>query len=79
MVCCPTDKMLADFSSKPLQGKAFIFHRNKMQGVNKDDFQMHKKWCKAVLEQYDLWDDVEADLMSLYIKKYGVIDVVKEF
>ncbi len=24
VVCCPTDKMIADFLTKPLQGKAFV-------------------------------------------------------
>ena len=30
---CPTDEMLADFFTKPLQGKKFITFRNKVMGV----------------------------------------------
>ena len=43
IVHCPTAKMVADYSAKPLQGIAFVTHRSKMQGINKEDFRMHKE------------------------------------
>jgi hypothetical protein len=33
VVWCPTDKMIADFLTKPLQGKAFVEFRNLLMGV----------------------------------------------
>jgi len=30
--CCPTDKMVADYHSKPLQGKPFNFFRQQLLG-----------------------------------------------
>jgi hypothetical protein len=35
LVYCPTDKMIADFSTKPLQGPKFIEFRDQMQGINR--------------------------------------------
>jgi hypothetical protein len=33
IVWCPTDKMIADFLTKPLQGMAFVEFRNLLMGV----------------------------------------------
>jgi hypothetical protein len=33
VVWCPTDKMIADFLTKPLQGKAFVEFRDKLMGA----------------------------------------------
>ena len=33
IVYCPTEKMIADFSSKPTQRKLFEFQRNTIQGI----------------------------------------------
>ena len=33
IVWCPTDKMIADFLTKPLQGKAFVEFRNLLMGA----------------------------------------------
>ena len=33
VVWCPTDQMIADFLTKPLQGKAFVEFRNMLMGV----------------------------------------------
>ena len=70
--------MVEDLISTRLQGNVLACHKNVIQGMNKDDFQISKEWHKAELEKYDLWDYVEADLMILWIKKHGVIDVVGE-
>ena len=42
IVHCPSDKMVADFSSKPLQGSLFRHHRNAMQGIVDNDFVLQK-------------------------------------
>ena len=65
IVCCPTDKMIADYSSKPTQGALFIFQRNTILGVKEEDFGMHKQWHKRVLERYELWDELESDLFDI--------------
>ena len=33
VVWCPTEKMIADFLTKPLQGKAFVEFRNLLMGA----------------------------------------------
>ena len=40
IIHCPTDTMVADFSSKPLQGSIFRHHINAMKGITDDDFFM---------------------------------------
>ena len=65
MICCPTEKMIADCSTKPTQGSLFVCQRNLILGVKEKEFNMHKKWHRAVLEKYDLWDDLEEYLESL--------------
>jgi len=59
IVYCPTEKMVADFSSKPLQGKIFVVHRNTMLGISPDEFSMYKEWYKEAIKRYDLWDELE--------------------
>ena len=34
VVWCPTDKMIADFLTKPLQGKAFVEFRDLLMGAD---------------------------------------------
>ena len=34
IVWCPTDKMIADFLTKPLQGKAFVEFRDLLMGAD---------------------------------------------
>ena len=50
IVYCPTDKMIADYSRKPTQGKLFEFQRNTKQGIKIGDFRMYKEWYKKVLD-----------------------------
>ena len=57
--------MVADFSSKPLQGKIFVMHCNTMLRVSPDEFNLHKQWHKEALECYDLWDGEEDNLAEL--------------
>ena len=65
MACCPTEEMVADYSSKPLQGKLFVAHRNTMMGMSTEEFQQYKRWYEESLKRYDLWDDLEKDLKDL--------------
>ena len=37
VVYCPTDKMVADFFKKPLQGSIFMKFRNSVMGHNEHD------------------------------------------
>ena len=43
VIYCPTEKMLEDFYTKPLQGALFLKHRNKIMGVEPDDFSTYQK------------------------------------
>ena len=65
VICCPTEEMVADFSSKSLQGKLFVAHRNTMLEASTDEFDLYKQWYKEALERYQLWDDKEEDLQDL--------------
>ena len=65
VVYYPTEKILVDFSSKPLQGKIFVVHRDAMMGICVDEFDTHKQWHKEVLQMHELWDELEYDLEEL--------------
>ena len=62
---CPTEKMIADYNSKPLQGKLFIDLRNEMLGIKEEDFSIYKNRYLAVLKKYDLYDDAEKDIYDI--------------
>ena len=61
LIYCPTGKMIADFSTKPLQGAIFVEFRNKMQGIESEDFEKYKRQYVEILKQYDLYEN-EDDL-----------------
>ena len=61
----PTEKIVTDFSSKPLQGKIFVVHRNAMLGTCVDEFDTYKQWHKEALQRYELWDELEYNLEEL--------------
>ena len=54
---CLTGKMIADFSTKPLQGAIFVEFRNKIQGIQADDFGNYKRQYVEILKQYDLYEN----------------------
>ena len=45
----PTEKMLADFYTKPLQGTLFIVHRNKLMGILPEEFPQYYKEYEAFM------------------------------
>ena len=56
MVHCPTERMIADYNSKPLQGKLFYDNRNMIMGINTDHFERYKDRYAEVLKAYDLFE-----------------------
>ena len=62
MVCCPTEKMVADYSAKPTQGSLFVCQRNLILGLKENEFGSHKKWYETILKRHELWDEEEEDL-----------------
>ena len=64
VIFCPTDKMVADYQSKPLQGVLFVTHRNTIMGVRPEDFDRYKRMYVEVLKHYELYDD-EDDLFDI--------------
>ena len=45
---CPTDDMVADFFTKPLQGSKFRTHRNTILGVSNEEYDLYRdKYAKA--------------------------------
>lgn len=69
IVCCPTEEMIADHNSKPLQGSSFVDLRNKILGVRESDRSAHEKRCATVLKEHDLCDEAEEDLATLQIRE----------
>ena len=65
IIYCPTEEMIADYSTKPTQGALFTYQRNVILGVKEEEFNACKMWYKRKLEEYDLWDDDKKDLMDL--------------
>ena len=65
VACCPTDKIIADYSTKSTQGILFVLQCNTIQGINEQDFGMHKAWYQRVLERHGLWDNADKDLSEL--------------
>ena len=63
---CPTEAMIADYNTKPLQGKLFIEFRNLIMGVNEEDFGMYKERYAEILKRYELFDETESDLLDLH-------------
>ena len=62
VACCPTDKMIADYRSKPTRGSLLVYQRNVIQGVDEKHVPLCERWCKRFLEKCELWDDLEDDL-----------------
>jgi hypothetical protein len=59
LIYCPTDKMIADYSTKPLQGAKFVEFRDLMLGINACDYEEYKRQYVAILKQYDLYENEE--------------------
>ena len=57
IIYCPTDEMIADYSTKPLQGAKFVEFRDKIQGVRAEDFNHYKKRYIEVLKGYNLFEE----------------------
>ena len=64
LIYCPTDKMIADYSTKPLQGAKFIEFRDAMQGIRAEDYADYKRQYIEILKKYDLYEN-EDDLDDL--------------
>ncbi|MGK3762376.1 MAG: hypothetical protein ACI8RD_014694, partial [Bacillariaceae sp.] len=64
LIYCPTEKMIADYSTKPLQGAKFVEFRDQMQGIRAEDYDDYKAQYIAVLKAYDLYENEDnlADL-----------------
>ena len=65
MVYYPTEKMIANYSTKPTQGSLFVYQRNTIMGAKENEFAMHKTWYEKVLRKYELWDEMESDLETI--------------
>ena len=54
MKYCPTEEMIADFFTKPLQGALFYKFRDAILGINASDFDKYKEQYYQALEKYRL-------------------------
>jgi hypothetical protein len=64
IIYCPTEEMIADFNTKPLQGKLFFYFRDKIMGINKEHFARYKAKYVESLKQYGLYEN-EDDLDTI--------------
>ena len=62
IIYCLTEKMIADFSSKPIQELMLKQQRNTIIGLKEEDFEMHKAQYRRIIKKYKLWDEQEDDL-----------------
>ena len=65
ITCYPTDEIVADFSSKLLQGKLFNVHCIIMLGVSVEDYNLHKQQHEEALEQHILQSELKNNLDKL--------------
>ena len=54
IVHCPSADMVADFYTKPLQGKLFTTHRNAILGINEADIPLYMKEYTTFIKSIDL-------------------------
>ena len=64
MMHCPTEEMIADYNSKPLQGKLFYDNRNRLMGLDVNEFDRYKSMYVEVLKAYNLYTN-EDDLSNI--------------
>jgi hypothetical protein len=58
---CPTEEMIADFFTKPLQGALFYKFRDAVLGIQAEDFEDYKKNYYEILHKYQLISEDEAE------------------
>ena len=58
---CPTEEMIADFFTKPLQGALFFKFRNEILGIRPEDFDTYKNKYHEALKGYDLSDSMASN------------------
>ena len=56
IIYCLTEEMIADFNTKPLQGKLFFYFRDKIMGIRTEDFDRYKAKYVESLKQYELYE-----------------------
>ena len=68
VIYCPTEEMIADFNTKPLQGKLFFYFRDKILGIREEDYKRYKDNYVESLKQYGIYegDDDLYDLKTTY-------------
>ena len=54
VIWCPTEKMVADFYTKPLQGSLFVEHRNAIQGVKQEDMSIYIRNYEQFMKSIDI-------------------------
>ena len=55
IIYCPTEAMVADFYTKPLQGALFVNHRNKIMGIDASDIPQYYKEYEEFMKTLKTW------------------------
>ena len=61
VVYCPTEEMIADYFTKPLQGALFRKFRNLVLGIREEDYDQYKQMYQETLIEYVLIDQMKPD------------------
>ena len=61
IIHCPTEEMIADYFTKPVQGSLFRKFRNTILGVSEDDFEQYKAKYHKTLKEFGLTDNDNGD------------------
>lgn len=51
---CPTEKMIGDLCTKPLQGSLFVEHRNTILGIKQEDIPLYMREYEVFMRTVDL-------------------------
>ena len=68
---CPTEKMIADYFTKPLQGKLFIMLRDQIMGISDTPIEERVGKCEGSK------NTIGASTKPTRIKNVSWVDVVK--
>ena len=58
---CPTEEIIADFFTKPLQGALFYKFRDLVLGIRAEDYEEYRKKYYEILTKFDLMDSSASD------------------
>ena len=53
VMCCPTEPVIADYFTKPLQGMLFYKYRDAIMGIGQSDLELYHRNFDEVTKKYE--------------------------